>query len=287
MEDSTSTDNVASWGGGEAGFGWSDDGHYIPSSELPDGLTYLSVGQPFEYILGQSDTGKPRATNIKIIGNYVRCGRIVYACDEYYIIKDKALPNYIYMKSEETFSNGLYVTYYMESMDELTLTGDVLESLNISESELKVSNIATNVVKSVVTKQSKRGKVTFWNNSKKYGFISEDGTSLSIYVHINDLQAGLTTLHKFQQVEFTKHKNEKGFYAKSVTSSDSHLQGTCKSWNDDKKCGTIESNGERYYVHNSNIIMSGYRKLTINQEVYFQAYTNGKNKTEAINVNLI
>lgn len=314
MEEITITDKVATWGGGENGFGWSADNKiYIPSEELPDGITYLSKGQHFEYKFGQSPDGKPRATNIQIIGAYRWCGRIVYECDEFLIIKDKAFPKYIYMKPNDDFySIGTYVTYTMEDMDELSLSGEIFEKLNVTE--LKLTNLAVDVTKSIIDKPIKQGKVVYWHATKKYGFISEDGTDVSIFV--NKLPDGLHKISKFQQLEFTKHKNEKGFYAKNIKiisstaqldmsiepneigggsaaivddltqTSSSKLVGKCSHWNNDKKCGTIEANGSKYYIHNSNIIMAGYRKLDIGQQVHFQAYTNGTGKTEAIDVTM-
>ena len=315
MAETTITDKVATWGGGENGFGWSADNKiYIPSDELPDGITYLSKGQHFEYKFGQSADGKPRATNVQIIGEYRWCGRIVYECDEFLIVKDKAFPNYIYMKTDDNFySVGTYVTYTMDDMEELSLSGEVFEKLDVTE--LKLTKIAIDVTKSVVDKQVKQGKVSYWHATKKYGFISEDGTDVSIFV--NKLPDGLHKLSKFQQIEFTKHKNDKGFYAQNIkiisttkhrdvtpdhdliggsaaamvddlTQTDSSkLVGKCSHWNNEKKCGTIDANGSKYYVHNVNIIMDGYRKLDVGQNVNFQSYTNGAGKTEAIDVKIV
>ena len=115
-----------------------------------------------------------------------------------------------------------------------------------------------------------------------------DKTNTKIHFNLYSLPEGLNKLSKNQKIKFHRFKNEKGYIAKKIILLDSNQTGKCISWNNEKKCGTLESMGTKYYVHNTNIIgMSGYRKLEKGQNVNFEIYTNGANRTEAIKVQII
>ena len=51
------------------------------------------------------------------------------------------------------------------------------------------------------------GKLTFYNEIKGYGFISETGTGQSIFVHVNDFQE---EINKGNQVSFEIGKGQRG-----------------------------------------------------------------------------
>ena len=192
------------------------------------------------------------------------------------------------MEKDDSFKMNEFVTFTMEDREPLELTGEIRETLKIEDESVTVTKCAVDVKQSKLIKQIRSGKVLGWNDTKKFGFISEDGTNERIFIHISDLPEGLSNLSKFQRVQFKKYKNKKGFQAKGLEVLQQSQTGVCCNWNEDKKCGTIESNGERYYIHNSNLIgIKGYRKLEKGQKVSFQIYTNGMDRTEAIDVKLI
>ena len=294
-EDNSFEDKITSWG---PNYGYTKNNHFIPKEALPDGIEYLSIGQQITGMMGKSSNGKDRANSVTIVGDLLYTGRIVHATDTYYLIKDKS-NDFVYMETSDEFKEEKgYIKYQLIDTDQKFTDSDLLEKLSISDSELVVTKQAINISKSEPIKKTFHGKVLFWNNSKNYGKIVEDDSDFKIHIRKFDLPNGITKLTKSQPVEFKRYRNTKGYLAKDLKlssfksddlkSGDSHLTGKCISWNNDKKCGTIEANKTRYYVHNTNIIgMTGYRKLDKDQCVSFEVYTNGANKTEAIKVALI
>ena len=51
------------------------------------------------------------------------------------------------------------------------------------------------------------GRLSFYNESKGYGFITESGTGQSVFVHVNDFQ---DDIRQGDQVEFELGKGQKG-----------------------------------------------------------------------------
>ncbi len=60
---------------------------------------------------------------------------------------------------------------------------------------------------------TRRGRVTFFNQAKGFGFITDDRSKQSIFFHMNDL---LETVNERDIVVFVQNKNAKGFFATSV-----------------------------------------------------------------------
>jgi CspA family cold shock protein len=62
----------------------------------------------------------------------------------------------------------------------------------------------------------KTGKVKFFNESKGYGFIIEDGSSKEIFVHISEIANGLK-LNENDAVSFEVKSGKKGLNAVNVS----------------------------------------------------------------------
>jgi len=62
-----------------------------------------------------------------------------------------------------------------------------------------------------------RGKVKWFNDSKGYGFIEQEGGGDDVFVHFSAIQAeGFRTLREGQDVEFELKTGEKGLNAQKV-----------------------------------------------------------------------
>ncbi|NIG54457.1 cold-shock protein [Chitinophaga sp. Cy-1792] len=59
----------------------------------------------------------------------------------------------------------------------------------------------------------KTGTVTFYNQTKGFGFIAEDNSREDVFFHMNEL---LDPVREKDKVSFTKERNSKGYYAAAI-----------------------------------------------------------------------
>jgi CspA family cold shock protein len=62
------------------------------------------------------------------------------------------------------------------------------------------------------------GTVKFFNSAKGFGFITPDGASKDVFVHVSALQqAGISQLHDGQKVSFETEQDRQGKGPKAVS----------------------------------------------------------------------
>ncbi len=62
------------------------------------------------------------------------------------------------------------------------------------------------------------GSIKWFNESKGFGFISQEGNGEDVFVHYSAIQGtGFKTLSEGQQVVFESEQGQKGLQAKTVT----------------------------------------------------------------------
>ncbi len=61
------------------------------------------------------------------------------------------------------------------------------------------------------------GTVKFFNSQKGFGFITPDQGGKDLFVHVNNLEGGATSLNEGQKVEYVEGQGRKGPEATQVT----------------------------------------------------------------------
>lgn len=79
--------------------------------------------------------------------------------------------------------------------------------------EIDSKDIRLDTMPIVTEDLSKKGRVTFFNQAKGFGFIIDDKSKESIFFHINDL---LESVKEHDTVVYIQDKNTKGYFATSV-----------------------------------------------------------------------
>ncbi len=100
-------------------------------------------------------------------------------------------------------------------VDEFGNITDTPPDPTVKKKEVKASSIEIGVPKKEredITAE-RRGKVAFFNDSKGYGFINQDGTQERYFVHINGL---IDQVQEGDKVSFQLEKGAKGMNAIEV-----------------------------------------------------------------------
>lgn len=121
------------------------------------------------------------------------------------------------MKKEERKSHatGGGLDEMMAYVDEFGNISDTPPDPLAKKKIIKASSIEIGVPKQEKEDMTaeRRGKVSFFNDSKGYGFINQDGTQERFFVHVNGL---MEPIQEGDKVSFLLEKGMKGMNAVSV-----------------------------------------------------------------------
>ena len=64
--------------------------------------------------------------------------------------------------------------------------------------------------------EKSEGTVKFFNSQKGFGFITPNSGGKELFVHVNSLESGTSSLREGQKVEYVEEEGRKGPEAKNV-----------------------------------------------------------------------
>jgi cold shock CspA family protein len=104
----------------------------------------------------------------------------------------------------------------MAYVDEFGNITDTPPDPNQKKKEIKAKDIEIGVPKQEKEDEDveRRGRVTFFNDSKGYGFIKQDGTQDSFFVHVHGTKE---PIQEGDKVSFKLEQGERGMNAVEVT----------------------------------------------------------------------
>lgn len=122
-----------------------------------------------------------------------------------------------------------------------------------------------------------RGKIQFFNTQKGFGKISTiEDTSRDIFIHFSQIQDEAKILLENEEVEFEIENSAKGLSAKNLQRLTDRYVGVIDQF--DMGFGFIRTNtnDEKYFIHHSDVIGSGFKKLEVGFELEFSATVSDK-----------
>ena len=124
-----------------------------------------------------------------------------------------------------------------------------------------------------------RGIVEFFDERKGFGKIKAADDAESYFAHVSQVQdANEQVLIEGEEVEFSKHRSQKGLQAQAIVRADVRHRGVVKRFN--KGFGFIvpADGGTDIFVHYSDIVNMDYKHLEADEEVSFVVATDGKRR---------
>ena len=254
------TDTIATVG--DKPFSYTGGNKYLLHRDLIDEtIEYLSIGQSVSFELSYNN-GKENGINIKIEGEYLKTGKIIYIHeDEYLIIKEKNCDKFHGIKYEDNKSLKLRQCVTFKDTDLVKLDEpisiediDLLEQLNIMDNSLKIPYLVQNPVHSFIKKKhqyqsqneqtiiNKTGTVTAWKGL--YGFINCTELPTNIYVSNKHLPENITELYVGQSIRFELNTRSNKYFATNIEINDKLTSWDITSWDIITNTGTININGK-------------------------------------------
>ena len=129
-----------------------------------------------------------------------------------------------------------------------------------------------------------RGIVEFFDERRGFGKIQPMDGSDSCFAHVSHLNDTTEpVLVQGEEVEFTTHPDPKGYQARDILRTETRHRGVVKRF--DKGFGFIgpANGGSDVFVHFSDIVTAGYKRLEVDEEVSF-VIANDSSRAKAVRV---
>lgn len=115
-----------------------------------------------------------------------------------------------------------------------------------------------------------KGNVAFFNTQKGFGKINtQEEPSKEVFIHFSQIHNDAKILLENEEVEFEIESSSKGFSAKNLIRLNDRIIGIIEQF--DLGYGFIRTSisDEKYFIHHSDVIGSGFKKIEIGYEVEF------------------
>jgi cold shock CspA family protein len=113
-----------------------------------------------------------------------------------------------------------------------------------------------------------KGKVLFFNTLKGFGKIATEETpAREVFVHFSQIQDEAKVLLENEEVEFEVENSSKGLSAKNLKRLMDRNIGIIDQF--DMGFGFIRSNDEKYFIHHTDVVGTGFKKIETGFEVEF------------------
>jgi len=122
-----------------------------------------------------------------------------------------------------------------------------------------------------------KGSITFFDNLKGFGKIkTKEEPSREAFIHFSQIQDEAKVLLKGEDVEFELENSSKGLSAKNLTRLGDRIVGIIEQF--DLGYGFIRANStdEKYFIHHSEVVGKGFKKIEVGFEVEFTPGVSNK-----------
>jgi len=122
-----------------------------------------------------------------------------------------------------------------------------------------------------------KGNVAFFNIQKGFGKINtRENPSREVFIHFSQIHNDAKILLENEEVEFEIESLQKGLSAKNLVRLNDRIIGIIEQF--DLGYGFIRTitNDEKYFIHHSDVVGSGFKKIEIGFEVEFLPSVSNK-----------
>lgn len=120
-----------------------------------------------------------------------------------------------------------------------------------------------------------KGKVLFFNTQKGFGkILTDEKIPQDVFIHFTQIQDDAKILLSDEEVEFDIQMSSKGLYALNLKRIEERYIGIVEDFNFGH--GFIKSSNEKYFIHHSDVVGEGFKKIENGYEVEFSPDASDK-----------